>query len=318
MHCHLLVLCVLLVWVTGSRYSVADHHREQDLFELTKITRNKKLWRDVDSTIQQASRGNRPNDKDLSVVTTALVATIMFKSTQRSGALLNVTLSEYERSKVIEDHRVIKVAHHKTSVTGTAKLVAYGKDMQRLDQYVNLLQPLVDPMGTLPNLFLYPGPITIATNLGYRMKKLGDAYGDPVPSSTAVRKAATTAASATLVDSEEMTKVVRQMSHSRDTSRRYYQLDQGTADAVDAYRQVSAMLEDKEQSPPKKQLKQKFTPEEEEEISAHFSDTISVGGRASRSACREFLMVAKVVKDRADKSIQDKVRSLSLSRLRDK
>ena len=76
-----------------------------------------------------------------------------------------MTLDEYERACLVDSMKVIRVAEHKTEYKGLAKLVMEGKDMQRLDLYVDLMHPL-------QNLFVYPGPKYISGTMHKKLKKL--------------------------------------------------------------------------------------------------------------------------------------------------
>ena len=104
---------------------------------------------DVDTALGLASRSKHPTEDQLKLATTALVATIMFQSTQCSGAFINVTLDGYDGAAIVEGIKVIKVANHKMDDKRLAKLTVEGKLLQHLDQYVNLLCPLMDPTVTL-------------------------------------------------------------------------------------------------------------------------------------------------------------------------
>ena len=75
----------------------------------------------------------QPTDNQLELATTS--STIMFKCTQRSGALVNVTLDEYERACLVDCMKVIRVSvQAQARVQGISKkLVVQGKNMQRLD-----------------------------------------------------------------------------------------------------------------------------------------------------------------------------------------
>ena len=115
---------------------------------------------------------------------------------------------------------------HKTS-SGPARLVVEGRDLERLDTYVEVIRPVMDPLNELPNLFIYPGPLPVK-NVNYRLKRLGERYNVKVYTPTDVRKSAATAA----VERSSNKEKAKQMAHSKVTSEQFYQKVQANKHTV--------------------------------------------------------------------------------------
>ena len=196
---------------------------------------------------------------------------------------------------------LIRAHHHKTAVTGPARLIVMGHDQQRLEEYVNHLRKQVDPMNHVENLFVYPGEQPI-TNLTNRLQPLARHYGHMVPTATTIRKAAATKGAKEL-SYGEMATLSKQMSHSTETSQRYYQALSSDKQALEAYHTIQRMQHDHTTK-----KRQAFSDEEEKLIKDYYSGSIKRGKTPALHVCKDFAKYEHTT--RSAKQVQDKVRTI--------
>ena len=85
-------------------------------------------------------------------MTTALAATLVFKNMHCSGVAANATLEEYNTATVVDGYKVIKETQN--IMTGSSRTGHGGNG----HEYVALFSPLMDPTGSMEELFILPGP----------------------------------------------------------------------------------------------------------------------------------------------------------------
>lgn len=93
------------------------------------------------------------NSTDLNQATIMIGAMLLYNAYQRPGAVINCIMSEFAAARTfsLEDKNVvvITVKQHKTGISGSAKRTIDSKDYSRLEDYVVIIQPLIDPDGEL-------------------------------------------------------------------------------------------------------------------------------------------------------------------------
>ena len=94
-------------------------------------------------------------------------------------------------------------------------MVVEGLDLLRLDHYANTLRPLFDPLETVNELFILPGPHALGRNFSYRLGALNKSYNLDVPNATRIRKAGVSTAALKL-DVQQINLLAKQMAHSSD------------------------------------------------------------------------------------------------------
>lgn len=296
--------------------------------EVNKLLENPKIWDDFHACLEKLFRNEAIDDTSLRNCTASIAAILLFKSWSRPGAVMNLTISEYNNHEVVESAEgeviVLRVKNHKTGLAGSAKLMLTPEDFTRLKAYVDVIRPVMDANLDVPNLLILPGgkPIHNMHNL---MESLGRMYQVSIPSATLVRKTGATSL-ARNVSGPTATLVQNQMAHSTETHARFYRAITGAKDAAVAFHSMEKLRvqekpgvvvrtkkssssstggETTSSASPRKRFR--FSSKEEEQIKAHFATAISSHVTPSLGACRAFL--AKNPMDRSPKQIQDKVKN---------
>lgn len=143
--------------------------------------------------VKCAKHGHAVKEGDLSLAMGALMISLVYESTQRSGAAINATIQEYNRAKDKMDRedesvvrRVICVREHKPGKHGTAKLVADKEDKEKYLKIIRFL--LVEHCSTPCNfLFVLPGGKRVDHPMRL-FNSLGAKFGSEPLTSTAARK----------------------------------------------------------------------------------------------------------------------------------
>ena len=147
-------------------------------------------------------------------------------NTQRPGAVVNMTVEEYEarETEEVEGRPVttIAVASHKTASSGAAVLRLDADLARQLGQWVEHLRPGALP-ATCPLVFATAEGRGI-THLSKRLATLGSKLGFALPKLTSVRKAVVTKA-ADRPESDRAA-LAEHMCHSAATARRFYDASQ--------------------------------------------------------------------------------------------
>ena len=210
------------VWTGGGRPTVSQTKRCRPTPSLSEWTRGGQwrvwsqcddLWKDFLDTCDDVEA---EEEKVLTLMTGAVGARLLFDSVQRPGAVIDVTLAEYQRAREVRGVWVVTVLEHKTSAQGPACLTLTA-DTKR---YVQTIRLTNDPFEKLGNLVVLPGgnPVTHLNNL----LEVSRRYSIFIPTSTRLRQKSATLYA--LRGSDTQVRLVSKlMSHSASTHRRYYE-----------------------------------------------------------------------------------------------
>ena len=155
--------------------------------EVQMVLKNQDIWDDFGHLLRAAEEEESIESSDLTLMTAAVGAILLFESCQRTSAVSGATMEEYRSAKKQGDVWVITVYHHKTQRHGPAKLTIGQEFKKKIDNYVRFLMPLCDPFEKTEALLSLPGGRPV-TNVNHILKRLGDHYGIYVPSGTQLRK----------------------------------------------------------------------------------------------------------------------------------
>ena len=295
------------------RVEVASVYAKVDLDKVEDLDKCEDLWQDYSNAVAGAKKKRRPHDATLTDMTTAIAATIIFKNMQRSGVAATATLDEYNGATKADGCIVIRVRKHKTSRQGATKLVVEGKDMTRLHDYVSTLRPLMDPTGSLEELFILPGPTPFGESFNQRLTLLNKHYQLNLPTCTRVRKAGASTAASTL-DRQGVNLMAKQMAHSTMTAERWYQMKDTTEDSICAFKTIQKLrVKDKpqpEEDGDKSSGRMKWSDEQTELVRSYFKDVIKAEGRAMITSCELCAKSHPLLHNIPPQKIQDKVKTL--------
>ena len=279
---------------------------ERELTEVDKFLQLHEMQLLTRELVRAAKTDKPVASKELRSLVLWLAGCLLYANHQRPGAIINITLAEYEESRVTTEgkstYRTILVANHKTSTTGRAKVTVSGTFGQCLASYVRYLRKLL-PESPL----LFPNQHgKVLDHLSRHVKKLGEHYNLQLPTATESRHSAATVVTKTCQQTSQQAVAVM-MSHSARTQERYYAAIKGVDDAVEGYKIMEGL---RQKAPPSHststRLRVPFSDEEVETLESYFYDHIETLTAPSESECREFLKEHPM--NREAKQVRDKVR----------
>ena len=214
-----------------------DSNELPGLEVVSRVVDNADLENMFENVLEEVKHGSVDEEKlKLAVATVAIPA--MLQSAARAGAVINVTLTEFEEGMEEDGVFVVSVTNHKTNIQGTCKLMFDAKLLARTNLYLEYIRPALGAE-KVPNLFVLPNakPIQKISNLS---RLLEAKLKFPVPSSTKVRKISTTAV-ARNCSKETLSLVSKQLNHDAQTSATYYECVRARKDASDMYKTVAKL-----------------------------------------------------------------------------
>ena len=159
-----------------------------------------------------------------------VTAAILLDNFQRSGAIENATINEYEQRK----HGIIRVKEHKSRASyGSANLVITEIE-DFVDYYVENARPLLSKEKNISSLFPSSDPWD---DLG----KACDMFGVKRFSPTSLRKAASTAAYSDLSELERKN-VANHMTHRPETAFKAYAVKNRRADTKESVSTMKGVM----------------------------------------------------------------------------
>ena len=184
---------------------------------------------DVTSNVNIILKGKHTTlnaKEEYNLVLSYISAIIIYKNAQRPGIIENMTIHEFEdRQNVGEKRVLIRMLDHKTSITGPANVIIDTKTEKIMISYLqNFRVHLTPKSNNLKNrLFL--------THTGNRFQNVYETINSTagkvcqieLPKPSIYRKVISTTGFSEL-DEKDMRSLNKHMSHSYDTSKRYYQL----------------------------------------------------------------------------------------------
>ena len=268
--------------------------------DATSCVRSKEGWKFFETTVKKARVGCATS-QDFDTATYFLAHCAMADSGQRTGAVVNMTVPEWERAQQVGDKLVVRVVKHKTSQKGTANIILSPAMTQRMRSYIecirpNLLTPHMEDEDE--DLFFLQSNGSRINHLAQKVNCLAEKFGFAMATSTQIRKSAST--DAAHLPQEPRSIVSKQMSHSMATAEKHYALVRSTKDSVQAY---DILHKKKDAAPARK----KYTPKEERLICSFFDEYITEGSTPKLHLCAKFLELHPL-EQRTPKNIQDKVR----------
>ena len=143
------------------------HHMEEQsdgsrttITEATEILHSPQVWEFFDGLVSKAIAGGSGimGSSKLENATYLLAHAVMINSVQRPGAVINLTVAEFENNKKESssggDVWVIRVHRHKTMFQGSANLLLTEPLMRRMQAYLKHLRSLTLGSDITDNFFL--------------------------------------------------------------------------------------------------------------------------------------------------------------------
>lgn len=317
--------------------------------EVTKLATLPQAWEFYRQVVSKSTKNITVAPKDLDTCTMLLANAVMTNSCQRPGAVINLTISEYQRRVDVKTREgdkveVIRVAEHKTAQVTSAKLLLNHNLAAHMRSYLSDIRPL-QAVSEDDHFFIVTGGYPIS-QFNNRMKIVAKSFGLCHYTATEMRKSIATQAALTL-DDKDRAIVTKQLSHSKETDDQYYALVAAPRHAVSAYSKIfdpktgrarqeepcSSREFERESFPAKKGKRARkpfyedtsdegidpepiqkrkripFSEDETEKITSYFSTFIRSSKTPSLQECKKFLDSCPLP-GRSAKNIQDKVKNI--------
>ena len=92
----------------------------------------------------------------------AICVPLTFASSTRPGAIINMTQTEYEQGRWMNELFLVSVVNHKTAVVGSCKVVFNPILHDRTQKFKEVLRPvIVAERGDIPNFFVLPAWVEV-------------------------------------------------------------------------------------------------------------------------------------------------------------
>jgi hypothetical protein len=122
---------------------------------INSLTESEQLAVDFAEILLAVERGRRVVDEKLRY---AVAVPLAFASSTRPGAITNMTTTEYEKGRWVDDLYIVSVENHKTTVVGPCKVVFNAMLRERAERYRRILRPvIVVERGDVANFFVLLG-----------------------------------------------------------------------------------------------------------------------------------------------------------------
>ena len=175
--------------------------------------------------------------KDVKLLTAFAAAVIVYRNCQRSGVVENLTVGEFnERLEADDDKIIISCINHKTGPQGRAQLVVTKQAERILLQYKHLIRAHLEPATGCNTLFFLTSNGKRYTQVYRRIKEAATINGlkDVIPPPPKMYRIVVSTEAARSLNDCTLRMVARHLSHSENTSRRYYEFS-NTSDATEAH-----------------------------------------------------------------------------------
>ena len=212
-------------------------NEKSTISDIDKILKNKNMWSLYDRYIMKihgrVKRKERLRTDEVNYVLGVLGMNILFKNCQRPAAFIEMRYDEYARGSQTKDKYVVNVFQHKTGATRSAKLVLDTTLYNRVNDYLSFVRPHISPWkGFEDHLFLSLSGKKV--NFYSVLSCVEIKLKIPIFTATKVRKLLTTKAASVCRD-QDYRLVNKQMSHSTEVAKTYYEFAHGDDEALQAF-----------------------------------------------------------------------------------
>ena len=172
-------------------------------------------------------------------------AVVLYGNGQRSGVITNLTIGEFEmREEGEHELVVIPCVHHKTGTQGLAQLVI-SEDIEDLlvYYYETIRSNIVPAEDTYKNLFFLTFNGTSYTQVYRRMREVLS-VGKIEPPQPSHYRVLISSESRRYLDEQKRRNVIKHLSHSMQTSEKYYEF-MDTTDATEAHATIHKLSQNR-------------------------------------------------------------------------
>ena len=286
---------------------MSEAGREQSMGDIHHFATSDEMQLELQRVIEKIQRGQNVQQPDLRRIMVWLAGSLLHTNSQRPGAIVNATLTEYERATLStvdrKAYKTFLVANHKTGTTGRAKVSASRQLATNLDKFVTNVRPKLD--GSSSQLLFPNREGRAIDHLSRHVQNLSKKLGFKLPlTATATRHAVATAVAG--IGQTEREAVATAMSHSAKTQQMYYVANKGKKDAVKGYNIMEELWQKEGQG--SSGSRTGYSESETEAITQYFSQHVHSKVPPTMDDCRQFLADHQL--ERNAKQVRDKVRSL--------
>ena len=239
-------------WVKSLAKNIAIQRQKHSMVVIKKLpnTRNPITFLERSDIINEVQESIRSLKKsfdisDIKIVTAYGAALLLYGNCQRSGVVQNLTTEEFQQRETTSDGMVvISCLNHKTGAQGRAILVISPSTEQILTAYKTLVRDHLIPVSGCENLFFLTPSGSRYTQVHRKICEAVNIKGfedNQLPPPSEYRILMSTKAAKHL-DDTDLRKVQKHLSHSEETSRRFYEFTL-TTDATQAHRALRDLVE---------------------------------------------------------------------------
>ena len=167
-------------------------------------------------------------------------ALIIYENCQRPGVVTNLKISEFKDRKTTNDGMVVvPCLHHKTGPQGMAQLVISKSTEALLKHYYTLVRKKLIPDNGCEDLFFLTANGKQYKQVFWKIKEAAveNGFNDILPPPPSKYRILMSTEAARTFNDCDLRKVARHLSHSEQTSRKYYEFA-NTSDATYAHRKI--------------------------------------------------------------------------------
>ena len=250
-----------------------------------------------------------PSLHDYNKAVTICAGRLLYRNAQRPGAIVNMTLKEYDNAIVHGEGEgevlMIRVAKHKTGLTERASVNCSGKLRDQLKLFIDARRHLIRESDLVFAKWLGLGPVM---DLTARVVALGEKLN--LQLLTAQKLRSVVEIKATPLDSSTKSLVARALSHSELTAEHHYRAAQPSGRAK-AYQAVGELVGLPTVDPiPATRKRTRFTAKQTEIIMSAFAEEIATKRPPNKATADKFILDhQEEFAGKSSKDIYDKVRN---------
>lgn len=243
---------MIKLWIKSLSKSIAMQRHKHSMVVIKKLphTSNPITFLDNSEVIKQVQECKESlktsfDLADIKFLTAYGAALLLYGNCQRSGVIQNLTLEEFEqREHTNEGMTVISCLNHKTGPQGRAILVISPSTEKILVAYKTLVRDHLQPVSGCENIFFLTPSGSMYTQVYRKICEavIMNGFKDTdLPPPSEYRILMSTKAARHL-DDTTLRKVQKHLSHSEETSRKYYEFSL-TTDATQAHKTLRDLVE---------------------------------------------------------------------------
>ena len=209
-----------------------------------KFLNNEEVFLRIRNTTNSLKTSYEDTDyKKIKLLIAYVAALIIYENCQRSGVVTNLTIAEFENRQAADNGMVVvSCLNHKTGPQGMAQLVISKSTEKLLKKYYYLFRKKIIPDTGCDELFFLTANGKKYDQVFRKIKEAAiiNGFNDIIPPPPSKYRILMSTEAARKFNDCDLRKVARHLSHSEQTSRKYYEFAD-TKDATDAHNKIKLL-----------------------------------------------------------------------------